>query len=213
MGAADSSAVFCITNGLCLDWGRIIFGVISFILGAFFKHFLEMWRQKKKMKMEDEQKYKWLRNDFFEKARQPFYNFLNKMQNAYIIANMPNQNNNIENELNAYAEYHGVVSPCPFYIKDSERSKLFEYADLMSDYMYNLKLISYYRGELDKFQQWESANQDVIPVHSPQYQHASYNNQLNINAFDNVSRKAETIKQKLVSISSDANSVINTKII
>ena len=213
MNVADSTALFCITDGICLDWGKIICTVIGIIIGGIFNHFLELWRQDRKMKIEDENKKKWLKNDFFEKARQYFAGYANNMINASIIANTPNQNQDIESTLSDFASFRGLVSPCPFYVNDAERQELFKCVDLMDAYMYNLKCVNYYKGELDKFQQWENASQGTVPVNSPQYQHASYVNQLNIDKFDESSRNAENVRQIILSILSDQNSVINKKFI
>ena len=213
MNGVDSTAFFCIMDGICFDKGRIICGIVGVILGALFKHFLELWRQDRKMKKEDENRKKWLRNDYFEKARQYFFGYADNMTEASIIANMPNQNQNIENKLNDFVEFRRLVTPCPFYINDDEKKELFKYADLMDCYMYKLKQVSYYKELLDKFQQWENANQYTISVNSPQYQHESYKNQLNIDAFNKAANEAENIKQIIFSIRANPNSTINKRVI
>lgn len=208
----DSTAVLCISDSFCLNISHIVCTVIGGILVGIFNHFMGLHKKKKELDLEDANKIKWLRNTFFTNAKKYFYDFASNMTQASITANMPNQNQNIEEKLNAFFKFKEMIMPYPSYIKEDEAKELFEYAHLMDAYILNLKYMSGYSGDLDAFQRWNASNPQV-DVMSPMYQHWSSWNQANIDKFTAVSNLAQKIEQKIIAIQNNGSSLINKKII
>lgn len=208
----DSTAVLCIADSFCLNISHIVCTVIGGILVGIFNHFMGLHKKKKELDLEDANKIKWLRNTYFTNAKKYFYDFASNMTQASITANMPNQNQNIEEKLSAFFEFKKMIMPYPSYIKEDEAKELFEYAHLMDAYILNLKYMSGYSGDLDAFQRWDASNPQV-DVMSPMYQHWSSWNQANIDKFTAVSNLAQKIKQDIIAIQNNGSSLINKKII
>ncbi|MBO4373111.1 MAG: hypothetical protein J5826_09285, partial [Bacteroidales bacterium] len=91
MNGADSTALFCIIDGVCLDWGRIICGAIGAVIGGIivglFNYCMGIKRKKAELVLENDNRDKQKRDDFFDKVRNLYYDFCNNAQNAWFSAN------------------------------------------------------------------------------------------------------------------------------
>lgn len=208
----DSTAILCITDSFCLNISHIVCTVIGGILVGVFNHLMGLRKKKKELELEDENKIKWLRNTYFTNAKKYFYDFASNMTQAFLMANMPDQNQNIEDKLNAFIQFKELIEPYPSYIKEDEAKELFKYARLMDAYILNLKYISGYNGDFDAYQRWSALNPQAN-TNSPLYQHWSDWNLANINKCDAVTKLAQRIEQDIIAIQNNGSSLINKKII
>lgn len=200
MNGADSTALFCIIDGVCLDWGRIICGAIGAVIGGIivglFNYFMGIKRKKAELVLENDNRDKQKRDDFFDKVRNLYYDFCSNARNAWFSANKSNAISEIEDYLKSFFDLKRMLEPCPRYINDDDSNELYKCVSLMDCYIVYLKYANVYRTNMDNYQQWCAAYPD-LPYNSQAFISLARNNQYNIDHFDDMATKAENVKRAL----------------